>query len=91
MKKIIALLLTTVLIIGICGCTKSDEQADGMKLARNGSVPQVDTFSVGFGRMDITPKEAVPISGITATSTDRMSTSVHDALMVTCIAPLRVR
>lgn len=87
MKKIIALLLTAVLIIGICGCTKApEEQTDGMKLARNGSIPQVDTFSVGFGRMDITPKEAVPISGITATSTDRMSTTVHDTLMVTCVA-----
>ena len=87
MKRIIALLVILVLVLGICGCDRKPEAQEGStKLTRDGTVPQVDTFSVGFGRMDITPLEAVPISGSAANSTDRMSTTIHDFLKVTCIA-----
>ena len=89
MKKLIAILLVAALAVSICACVPKEDaaaQSGAVKLKRDGTTPQVDTFSVGFGRMDISPKEAVPISGISANSTDRMSTTIHDTLMVTCIA-----
>ena len=90
MKKWIALFLVTVLALAVCGCGKTPEVAvqetGTTKLARDGSIPAVEGFQVGFGRKNITPIAAVPISGITADSTDRMSTTVHDTLYVSCVA-----
>lgn len=87
MKKIIALILVLVMVVAICGCGKEDQPAAQELQTQIVESANIDgVFSVGYSRKDITPKEAVPISGITASSTDRMSTSVHDSLQVTCIA-----
>ena len=88
MKKWIALLLVAVLVVSVCGCKSTQEgtQTTGTKLERNGTLPPVEGFQVGFGRRNITPTAAVPISGITANSTDRMSTTIHDTLYVSCVA-----
>jgi len=42
-------------------------------------------FSVGYGRVDITPTESVPMAGYGNTAA-RMSTEVRDALYTTCMA-----
>ena len=42
-------------------------------------------YKIGFGRVDITPTESVPLSGMGITS-KRMSRVVRDALYATCIA-----
>lgn len=89
MKKWIALFLVAVLALSICGCVRTPETTDQegtAKIARDGSIPEVEGFQVGYARMNITPTAAVPISGITAKSTDRMSTTIHDTLYVTCTA-----
>lgn len=88
MKKWIALFLILVLTLSVCGCTKvpAETKSTGTKLDRNGSIPAVEGFQVGFGRKNITPTAAVPISGITAHATDRMSTTIHDTLYVSCTA-----
>ena len=86
MKKWIALTLVLVLVVGICGCGKTEPAAQEQQNQIVESVDITGKFAVGFGRADISPKEAVPISGITANGTDRMSTSVHDTLYVSCIA-----
>ena len=54
-------------------------------LPMDGTIPAVEGFQVGYGRVDITPNEPMPISGLGRTSF-RMSTSVHDTLYATCIA-----
>ena len=87
MKKWIALVLSAIMVLSICGCGKTE--APAAQEAQTQIVETVDItgkFAVGFGRADISPKEAVPISGITANGTDRMSTSIHDTLYVSCIA-----
>lgn len=87
MKKWIALVLSAIMVLSICGCGKTETPA--AQEAQTQIVETVDItgkFAIGFGRMDISPKEAVPISGITANGTDRMSTSIHDTLYVSCIA-----
>ena len=86
MKKWIALTLVLVLVVGICGCGKTEPAAQEQQNQIVESVDITGKFAVGFGRADISPQEAVPISGITANGTDRMSTSVHDTLYVSCIA-----
>lgn len=86
MKKWIAFFMIAVMMLVVCGCTKNPDAASDGKLSRNGTIPDVEGFQVGYARMDITPTEAVPISGITANSTDRMSTTIHDSLYVTCVA-----
>jgi len=42
-------------------------------------------FSVGFGRMDISPTESVPLAGY-GNNLQRMSQGILDPLMATCIA-----
>ena len=89
MKKVIALMLVAVLALAICGCkeqTAVTTQAGQVTLARDGTLPEVEGFQVGFARKNITPTAAVPISGITANATDRMSTTIHDTLYVSCTA-----
>lgn len=89
MKKWIALLLVLVMALSVCGCTdasQAETQTGTTKLARDGTLPPVEGFQVGFARKNISPIAAVPISGITAKSTDRMSTTLHDTLYVSCVA-----
>ena len=43
------------------------------------------SYKIGFGRVDITPTESMPLSGMGITS-KRMSRVVRDALFATCIA-----
>jgi len=44
-----------------------------------------NTLLVGFGRVDITPKESVPLGGL-GNGHARMPSYVHDNLYTTCIA-----
>ena len=71
MKKIISLLLVTVLILGLCACGES-AKAD-------------KAFKVGFNRQSITPTESgVPIAG--GDSSARPSSGFLDEVTTTCIA-----
>jgi len=70
MKKLLSLILCTILTLSLfAGCE---------------SAP-VHTLRVGYGRVDITPEESVPLRGYGNTS-QRMSTEVSDPLYATCIA-----
>ena len=90
MKKWIALFLIVVMTMSLLACSKQDpevqEQTATVEHVWDGTTPPVEGFQVGFARKNITPTAAVPISGITANSTDRMSTSVHDTLYVSALA-----
>lgn len=73
MKKIICLLLTAVLVLGLCACGASGE-GDTKK-----------GFQVGFSRQSITPTQTgVQIAGGDASS--RLSTGFLDEVSTTCIA-----
>lgn len=74
MKRLITLLLTFVLLLGLCACGDSgskDETPTGLQ--------------VGYARERIHPKEPVPLSGY-GQSEKRMSENTLDYLMGTCVA-----
>ncbi len=98
MKRCMALLLSAAMLLALLGCsgqktsapetTEQTQPAEGENtygLPMDGTIPQVEGFQVGYARVDITPNEPMPISGLGRTSL-RMSTSVHDTLYATCIA-----
>ena len=74
MKKLLSLLLMTVMILGLCACGKTE-------------APPVEekTFRVGYARVDITPKYNVPLAGYGNTS-QRFSNGFLSYLYTTCIA-----
>lgn len=76
MKKILCALLPWVLLLAGAGCTHE------MKMEETQAK---QTFQVGFGRVNITPEDSVPLAGYGNTS-KRMSKDVLDYLYATCIA-----
>jgi len=44
------------------------------------------SLQVGFGRVDISPAESVPLRGYGGNTSDRMSTEVADPIYATCLA-----
>lgn len=78
MKKIISLLLATLLVFGLCACSKA--QTGGETAAAAG------TFQVGYGSADISPQESIYLWGYGDEKEERMSTTVTEHLMVTTIA-----
>lgn len=90
MKKLIALLLSLVMLLSLAACaddTKSPENTDNTDATgeTENSVSLDGVFSVGFGRADITPAYSVPLRGY-GNSDQRMSTSFYDLLYTTCTA-----
>lgn len=83
MKKRILAILLAVLLITLCGCSEQRPNDDTQTLA-----PTVDfsgQFTVGYGRVNITPEESVPLAGAGNTS-QRMSTGTLTYLFSTCVA-----
>ena len=90
MKKLIAIFLVAVMALSLLACSKQDPQAQQQQATEGefvweGKTPEVEGFQVGFARRNISPTAPVPISGISANSTDRMSTSVHDTLYASAL------
>lgn len=77
MKKLISLILCVLMTIPLfIGCGKSgDTNQSGTS----------NTFSVGYGSADISPKESVKLSGF-GDHEERYSSKVSEALLTTCIA-----
>lgn len=83
MKKRILAMLLAVLLIALCGCSQQRPDDDTQTLA-----PTLDIsgkFTVGYGRVNITPEESVPLAGAGNTS-QRMSQGTLTYLYSTCIA-----
>ena len=74
MKKILILILTLSILLGLCACGGN----------QSGGAVKSD-FLVGFGRTSITPQISVPLAGYGNTST-RYSKEVLNELYATCIA-----
>jgi len=76
MKKMISSFLCLLLLAGlIAGCGEQDGTAS--------NAAAVDTFSVGYARVDISPTASVPMGGF---GDGRMSTMVTEPLYTNCIA-----
>lgn len=80
MKRWIALLLLLAMVICICGCTQKEDDSN------QPSNPTAGTgFRVGFGRVDITNRDPVPMSGF-GNAVMRVSTSIDSRLYANCVA-----
>jgi len=77
MKRTISLLLVIVLCMSLCACQKTENPAPQQQTAE---------FKVGYGRVDITPKDlGAPIGGWGPTDL-RLHTTVLDNLYASCVA-----
>lgn len=91
MKKVTALLLALVMLLGVTACAKDPTTVDTNGSEPTGSGPSIDQsviegkFCVGFGRADITPSYSVPLAGY-SNSSNRLSDSFYDLLYTTCTA-----
>lgn len=85
MKRITALVLALVMILGLSACGQSNADASSPSGEDSGTPGIENVFSVGFGRVDITPSYSVPLAGYGNTS-KRMSTSFYDLQYTTCTA-----
>lgn len=77
MKKIVSLLLATVLVFGLCACA-----GEGNKETE----PKLEGLCVGFAKQDITPTDkGIPLAGY-GTENTRVHDTVLDKIYATCIA-----
>ena len=72
MQKILALVLATAMVFALCACGGKKSTAKPW-------------LKVGYGRVDITPTESIPLGGH-GNSDTRLSTGYLDPLYLTCIA-----
>jgi len=78
MKKVLSLILGAIMVISLfAGCTAGSGETTEAAVSHS--------LKVGFGRVDISPEESVPLRGYGNTS-QRMSTEITDPIYATCIA-----
>ena len=77
MKKLLCLILSTLLLLSLCAC--------GGEGGKDDKAEEVGTFQAGYARTDITPITQVPLGGY-GQSKNRQSTNVLDKLYTTCVA-----
>jgi len=82
MKKLIALILTFVLVLGLVACGNSGSGTAGNNATTEGPA---GSFRVGYGKENITPDGQVGLGGY-GRSDQRLSTGILSYLWVTCIA-----
>lgn len=81
-KNVISLFLALVLTLTLGACTvPGNNPADSTTAAVAGT----GEFRVGYGKVEITPEESVPLAGF-GNVEQRMSTGYIDRLYTTCIA-----
>ena len=78
LKKWFALLLCGLMVLSaFAGCSPAEKPADT-------TAPKEHVLSVGFGKVDVTPTEPVPLGGF-ASPSSRISENVRDRLYLSCI------
>lgn len=98
MKRILALILALAALVSLISCAASlaeepkteTETTEGKKTATETAAPDGTThdptgFSVGFGRVKVTPPAGIGLGGFGNTDS-RLSKTVLDDLYVTCVA-----
>lgn len=83
MKKRILAMALAVMMLLLCGC--NNQRPDEETQTQAPTVDLSGKFTVGYGRVNITPEESVPLAGAGNTS-QRMSTGTLTYLYSTCIA-----
>ncbi len=79
MKKIIALIISLLLLASLVGCGEA-ETVDTT------AAKELPALSVGYGRRDISPNEGVPLQGYSNSSERLCDGVVTEKLFATCIA-----
>ncbi len=93
MKKIIALMLSLVMVLGVCGCgaQKGEETSPAGETTVSGvdelelNAYENGVFTAGYSRKNMTPDAPVPLAGYGNTNR-RISKEVGDDIYVTSIA-----
>ena len=89
MKKILAMLLCLCMVSLMAACGGSaDAPATGTAAATQTTAatqPEAAVFKAGFGRVDITPKESVPMASY-GDDRERLSTGMYSYLEARCVA-----
>lgn len=94
MKKIIAGLAAALMVLSLlCGCTDtngSSAPADDttevpVSGSESGSSDEASGLLAGYGRIDVTPMESLPLRGF-GNTTERMSKGYLDPIYASCIA-----
>lgn len=91
MKKIISLLLAVVLVLSLAACTPgTNDGTTGNNAASGNTTAATDgdtnaQMLVGYGKVDVTPQESVPLRGYGLTER-RMSTGLKSYIYVIGIA-----
>ena len=80
MKKLIALLLATVMVLGLCACGSSGDSKE-----TGGAAAPAEGLQAGFGRENITPDYPVGLGGYSDAET-RTSQGFVDYVYTTCVA-----
>ena len=83
MKKLISVLLSLVLLLGLCACGATGGAQSGTDAAP--TEEKGTGMMVGFARANITPSDSVPLGGYGNTST-RMSNDMLDYIYTSAIA-----
>lgn len=77
MKKLIALMLVTIMVLGLCACGGGGEEKT--------DAPKVKGLQIGFAKANITPDYSCPMGGY-GNSNDRMSNGLLDWLFFSVVA-----
>ena len=90
MKKILSLVLCTIMLLGaFSGCAPQSGETESTQ--ETTLPPPEHVLKVGYGRVDVTPRESIPLGGLSnsvvgGSVLDRMHTDVRNPLYATCIA-----
>ncbi len=85
MKKIISGILAVLLLLGLCACGTAAGDPAATTAADGAVTLKEGQLLVGYGKVNITPNLALPLSGYGNTET-RISEGFYDYLYATCFA-----
>lgn len=85
MKRLFALILCLLTVASLAACGGAESTPAETTAPSSPATEPAAEFSVGYGRVDITPSLGVALQGF-ANPADRLATNVLDPLYVTCTA-----
>ena len=83
MKKLLSIILVLCLMVGLVACGAAGDAAG--QGGETTAAPSEGGFRVGFGRMDITPKDPVPMASY-GNARDRISEGIYSYLYINVLA-----